>query len=276
MNPQGSAQLKAGEAVLFVDRKEREYLRVLRPGTRVHIRGGTIQADHLIGLTEGRFVSNSAQESFLMLRPAFAQLIPNLPRRAQVIYPKDIGPILLWGDMYPGATVLEIGTGPGALTIALLRAVGPHGRVISYETRADFADMAQGNVRQFHGEAGNWTLKVADALAGIEERDVDRMTVDIAEPWHLLPGAATALRLGGLIVGYVPTVLQVKQFVDALRGHGGFAAVRSFETFMRFWHVKDLSIRPEHRMIGHTGFIVVARRVSDAPLQKGVDSHGAL
>jgi tRNA (adenine57-N1/adenine58-N1)-methyltransferase len=272
MEQRVSAQLRAGDAVLFVDRKEREYLRVLRPGTRVHLRSGTMQADHLIGLEEGRIVYNSAQEPFLMFRPSFAQLIPNLPRRAQVIYPKDIGPILVWGDIYPGATVVEVGAGPGALSMALLRAIGPEGRLVSYEARADFAEMAQGNVRQFYGDAPNWTVKVADALGGIDERGVDRMTVDIAEPWRLLAVAAAALRPGGLIVGYVPTVLQVKQLVDGLRVHGGFGAVRSFETLVRFWHVKDLSIRPEHRMIGHTGFIVVARRVIDAPVQKRVDS----
>jgi tRNA (adenine57-N1/adenine58-N1)-methyltransferase len=271
-----SARLQAGDAVLFIDSKEREYLRVLRPGGRVHIRGGTMQADHLIGLEEGRMVYNTAREGFLLLRPSFAQLIPNLPRRAQVIYPKDIGPILLWGDIYPGATVVEIGTGPGALSMALLRAVGPQGRVISYETRPEFAEMAQSNVQQFYGPAPNWTVKVADALAGIEERDVDRMTVDIAEPWHVLPLAAEALRSGGLVVGYVPTVMQVKQFVDALRAHGEFAAIRSFETLVRFWYVKNLSIRPEHRMIGHTGFIVVARRVTGLALHKRVDSSAGL
>jgi len=263
MEPSKSGPLRTGDHVLFVDRKEREYLRVLRPGTRVHIRGGTMQADHLIGLEEGRIVYNTAKEPFLMFRPSFAQLIPNLPRRAQVIYPKDIGPILLWGDIYPGATVIEVGAGPGALSMALLRAVGPHGRVISYEARADFVEMAQGNVRQFYGEAPNWTIKLADALAGFDERGVDRLIVDIAEPWQLLPGAAAALRPGGVIVGYVPTVMQVKHLVDSLRAHGGFAAVQSFETLLRFWHVKNLSIRPEHRMIGHTGFIVVARRVAD-------------
>jgi tRNA (adenine57-N1/adenine58-N1)-methyltransferase len=259
-----SGRLRAGDAVLFVDRKEREYLRVLRPGTRVHIRGGTLQADHLIGLEEGRIVYNTGKEPFLMLRPSFAQLIPNLPRKAQVIYPKDIGPILLWGDIYPGATVVEVGAGPGALSMALLRAIGPDGRLISYEARADFAEMAQSNVRQFHGDAPNWTIKVADAFAGIDERGVDRMILDIAEPWRLLPAASSSLRSGGGIVGYVPTVMQVKHLVDGLREHGGFGAIQSFETLVRFWHVKNLSIRPEHRMIGHTGFIVVARRLVDA------------
>ena len=267
MDAQSRARLEAGDSVVFIDRKERQYLRVLRPGTRVHLRGGTVLADHLIGLEEGRVVYTTAQEPFLMLRPSFAELIPNLPRQAQVIYPKDIGPILLWGDIYPGATVVEVGVGPGALTMALLRAVGPQGRVISYEARADFAEMAQRNVAQFHGDAPNWTIKLGDALAGIDERGVDRLTVDISEPWLLLPAAAVALRPGGLILGYVPTALQVKQFVDGLRGHGGFAAVQAFETLLRFWHVKQLSVRPEHRMIGHTGFIVVARRVIDAEIR---------
>jgi tRNA (adenine57-N1/adenine58-N1)-methyltransferase catalytic subunit len=267
MEPPESGRLRAGDAVLFIDRKEREYLRTLRPGARVHIRGGTMQVDQLIGLEEGSIAYNTAKEPFLMLRPTFAQLIPNLPRRAQVIYPKDIGPILMWGDIYPGATVIEVGTGPGALSMALLRAIGPQGRLISYENRADFAEMAQSNVRQFYGEAPNWTVKIADALLGFEERGVDRMTVDIAEPWHLLPAAAVALRPGGLMVGYVPTVLQVKQFVDDLRAHGGFAGAQSFETLVRFWHVKNLSIRPEHRMVAHTGFIVIARRIVNAEIR---------
>jgi len=255
-----SSRLQAGDTVLFIDRKQREYLRTLRTGNRVHIRNGTMQADNLIDLDEGSTVYNSSGEPFLMLRPSFASLIPNLPRRAQVIYPKDIGPILLWGDIHPGASVIEVGTGPGALTMALLRAVGPTGHLVSYEVRPDFIEMAQDNVRQFHGEAPNWTPKLADATEGMDERDFDRMVMDIAEPWVLLDIAATALRPGGVLVAYLPTVLQVKQFVDAAR-NAGFGAVQTLETFLRFWHVKGLSIRPEHRMIGHTGFIVVARRV---------------
>lgn len=255
-------QFAAGDAVIFIDRKEREYLRVLRPGARLNVREGTMQADHLIGLPEGSTVYNTSQEPFLVLRPTFASLIPNLPRKAQVIYPKDIGPILLWGDIHPGARVVEIGTGPGALSMALLRAIGPTGHLTSYEIRQDFLTMAQSNVRQFFGEAPNWTIKLADASQGIDERDVDRMTIDLAEPWTLLPAAAAALRPGAVLIVYVPTVLQVKQFVDQARV-GGFGAVQAMETFVRSWHIKGLSIRPDHRMIGHTGFIVIARRLPD-------------
>ncbi|MBI1814368.1 MAG: tRNA (adenine-N1)-methyltransferase [Deltaproteobacteria bacterium] len=258
-----TARLVAGDSVLFIDHKEREYLRTLRAGGRVNLRSGSLQADQLIGQEEGTVVYNTAREPFLMLRPTFAQLIPNLPRKAQVIYPKDIGPILLWGDMYPGATVVEIGAGPGALTMALLRAVGPHGHVTSYEARADFVEMARHNVEQFHGPAANWTLKLADAAAGISERNVDRMVLDLAEPWQLLPQIKAALRPGGLVMGYVPTALQIKEWVDGLRAHG-FGAVQVMETLQRFWHVKARSVRPEHRMVAHTGFITVARRLAAA------------
>lgn len=261
MDDSDQSVLRAGDAVVFIDRKEREYLRVLRPGTRIHLRGGGIETDGLIGGPEGRVVYNSGKEPFLVLRPTFAQLIPNLPRQAQVIYPKDIGPILLWGDIYPGATVIEVGAGPGALTMALLRAVGTGGRVITYEVRADFIDMAQANVRRFLGEAPHWTVKHADARLGFEERGVDRLTCDMPEPWTVLEGAAAALRPGGVILGYVPTVLQVKQFVDALRAHAGFAGIQVFEAMQRFWHVKGLSVRPDHRMVAHTGFVIVARRL---------------
>lgn len=255
------ALLRAGEAVLLIDAKEREYLRILRTGSRMHVRSGFIAADDLIGAAEGRTVDNSGGEPFLVLRPTYAQLIPNLPRRAQVIYPKDVATILLWGDIGPGVRVLEVGTGPGALTIAMLRAVGPHGAVISYEIRPEFAEIARANVGQFFGDAPNWTLVITDVHDGIAERDLDRMVIDLAEPWAVLAPAHAALRPGGVLTAYVPTVLQVKQFVDQART-SGFAAVQVTETLLRPWHVRGLSIRPEHRMVAHTGFVITCRRLA--------------
>jgi tRNA (adenine57-N1/adenine58-N1)-methyltransferase len=253
--------LRAGESVLFIDRKDREYLRTLRPGGRVSLRGGTIASDDLIGQPEGRTVETSQGEPFLLLRPTFAQLIPNLPRRAQVIYPKDIGPILLWGDIGPGMRVLEAGTGPGALTMALLRAVGPTGEVISYEIRPEFIDMARANVTQFHGEAPHWRVVHADVREGIAERGLDRIVLDLPEPWTALAAVAAALRPGGVLVVYLPTVLQVKQFTDQAPA-AGFVAVQVSETLMRPWYSRGLSIRPEHRMVAHTGFLIIARRAA--------------
>lgn len=199
-----------------------------------------------------------------MLRPTYADLIPHLPRRAQVIYPKDTGPMLLWGDVFPGATVIEGGIGAGALTIALLRAVGPNGRVISYELREDFAAAARENVAAFFGDAPNWTLKIRDLYEGFDETGVDRLFLDLAEPGRALDHAARALRPGGVVVCYVPTALQLKSTVDALQDGVQFAEVECFETLMRNWRVKELSVRPVHRMVAHSGFIIVARRLAES------------
>jgi len=255
--------LQAGDTVLFIDRKEREYLRTLKAGGRISLHGAALQTDQIIGLPEGSLVHTARNEPFRVFRPTYAHLIPNLPRKAQVIYPKDVGVMLLWGDVFPGASVVEVGAGPGALTIALLRAVGPTGKLVTVEAREDFCEMSRENVARFFGEASNWTLMLGDAYEGIEARDVDRLLIDVPEPWRVLPHAAQALRPGGVLVGYVPTVVQVKVFVDELRAHPGFAAIEVMENLLRFWHVKDLSVRPEHRMVAHTGFIIVARRVPE-------------
>jgi tRNA (adenine57-N1/adenine58-N1)-methyltransferase len=268
----GRALLRDGDAVVLVDSKERAYLRVLRAGRQLAVRGGALACDALIGLPEGSTIETPRRERFLLLRPTYAQLVPRLPRRAQPIYPKDVGPILLWGDVAPGMRVVEVGTGPGALTIALLRAVGPGGAVVSYEARAEFAAMARDNVGRFHGPAPNWTLHVADAFAGIHERDIDRLVVDLAEPWRLLDAAAAALRPGGVLTGFVPTALQVKALVDALRSHGSFALVETFETLLRPWYASGRSLRPEHRMVAHTGFLVFARRTAAPATRERIDS----
>jgi tRNA (adenine57-N1/adenine58-N1)-methyltransferase len=256
------AVLRDQDAVVLIDRKERTYLRVLRRGRSISVRGAPLSCDALIGMAEGSTVASASGEPLLLLRPTYAQLIPSLPRQAQPIYPKDVGPILLWGDIAPGASVVEVGAGPGALTLALLRAVGPTGRLASYETREDFARLARENVARFHGEAPNWTLHTADAFAGLAERDVDRLVIDLAEPWRLLEVAAVALRPGAVVTAFVPTALQVKHAVDGFRAHGAYGAVETLETLVRFWHVRDRSVRPEHRMVAHTGFLVFARRLA--------------
>lgn len=258
------ATLQPDDSVLFIDQKDREYLRTLRPGSVIALRGGNVPAERFIGLPEGSLVQVGPRERFRILRPTYARLIPNLPRQAQVIYPKDIGPILLWGDVFPGATVLEVGAGPGALSLALLRAVGEHGRVLTVEIRDDHRRMARTNVRRFLGPAPHWTLIRGDAYGGLPVRNVDRVLIDVPEPWRVLPHASDAMRPGGVLVGYVPTVLQVKSLADALAANPAFACVEVMENLLRFWHVKDISVRPEHRMVAHTGFIIVARRVSQA------------
>ena len=261
--------LTAGENVIFFDRKQRRYLKRLRPGAMVRVRDGTIEADRLIGLAEGSRVRTSLGDEFLVLRPTYAEIVPRLPRSAQVIYPKDTAMILLVGDVQPGAAVLEAGVGPGALTMALLRAVGSEGRLTSYELREDFARMARENVTRFLRPDGapNWNLEIRDVTAGIDERDLDTVVLDFPEPWRALDAVAEALRPGGVFVGYLPTVLQVKTLVDTLQAHRSFDAIETFETLLRPWHVAGASIRPEHRMIAHTAFLITARRVaSGVPL----------
>jgi tRNA (adenine57-N1/adenine58-N1)-methyltransferase catalytic subunit len=257
--------LEPGESVLFVDRKRRHYLKRLRAGTAVRLRDGTVPADEIIGLPEGSPIRTSLGERFLVFRPTYAELVPALPRTAQVIYPKDAATILLWGNVRAGSRVLEAGVGPGALTMAILRTVGPEGRLFSYEIREEFAEMARGNVARFHGATESWQLEVRDVTAGIDERDLDTVILDFPEPWRALDATAAALRPGGVFVGYLPTVLQVKTLVDALVAHHAYESIDTFETMLRPWHVAERSIRPEHRMVAHTAFLIVARRLADPP-----------
>jgi tRNA (adenine57-N1/adenine58-N1)-methyltransferase catalytic subunit len=258
------SRLKPNDAVIFIDRKGRRYLKVLKPGQKLLIRGD-LMADSLVGIEEGSRVKFSGGETFLVLRPTYADLVPHLPRTAQVIYPKDTGPLIVWGDVFPGATVIEGGVGAGALTIALLRAIGPQGRLVSYEIRDDFADLAQRNVAVFFGPAPYWTLKRRDLYEGFDETAADRMFLDLPEPGRALQVAARALRPGGVLVSYVPTALQLKDTVDALQAHAEFGQIESFETLLRHWQVKGLSVRPLNRMVAHSAFIIIARRLAAPP-----------
>jgi tRNA (adenine57-N1/adenine58-N1)-methyltransferase catalytic subunit len=251
------------EPVVFLDRKDREYLARLDRSRPIAIRGGKFSIEDIIGHEEGSVVRSSVNEPFLIFRPSLPQLIPNLPRNAQVIYPKDLGPILIWADLFPGARVVEAGVGAGALSMALLRAIAGEGHLYSYELRQDFAAMAEKNVAKYFGAAPNWTLKSGDVATELEESDIDRVVLDLPEPWQVIKSAWKALRPGGILLCYLPTVLQVKSLVDALRDDQRFACIETLETLMRFWHIKGMSARPQHRMVAHTGFLTCARRLAD-------------
>lgn len=247
--------------MLLIDQKGREYLLRLSGGKRFHSHHGFVEHDQIIGLREGSKVRSSLGSPLLVLRPTLAQIIMNMPRKAQVIYPKDIGLILMWADIFPGARVVEVGTGYGALTMALLRAIGPTGQLVSYEIREDFHLASRKTVESYLGECPQWTIKLADALEGIQETDVDRITIDVPEPWLLVPVVKLSLRPGGILLCFTANALQVKSLHDALLESGGFAHLETMESLLRPWHVKGLSVRPVHRMTAHTGFITVARRV---------------
>lgn len=216
----------------------------------------------MIGREEGLTVETSRGERVLVLRPTLAEFVLEMPRGAQVIYPKDLAMMVLWGDVYPGATVVEAGTGSGALTMALLRAVGPAGRVFSYEIREDFARQARRNIARLLGEPETLTLRAHDIYDGIPDAPADRLFLDLPEPWRVVPHAAAALRPGGVWVSYVPTVPQAAQTVETLRAAAAFAMMETLETLLRSWNIDGLSVRPAHRMVAHTGFVTTARRIA--------------
>jgi tRNA (adenine57-N1/adenine58-N1)-methyltransferase len=222
-----------------------------------------IEHDSLIGQPDGCMVSTNRGSRLLALRPTFAEHVVERRRRAQPIYPKDLGAILLRADLYPGAVVVEAGTGTGALTMAALRAVGPEGRVISYELREDFLVEARTAIEETLGPLpDNLELKLGDVCRDLTERDVDRFLLDLPEPWEAVEAAALALRPGGIVFSHSPNVSQVQRFSDALRLQGGFGLLETVELLERSWTVRGRSLRPSHRMVAHTGFLTFARRLA--------------
>jgi tRNA (adenine57-N1/adenine58-N1)-methyltransferase len=259
-----SRPMQAGERVLLIDTKRRRHLITLTPGQQFHTHAGMVEHDNLIGSEEGITVRTSHGQRLVVLRPTLGEYVLEMPRGAQVIYPKDLGPILVLADVFPGARVLESGVGSGALTLALLRAVGPTGSVIGYELRDDFALRAQRNVEAFLGSDLPLRVEVRDAYEGIDERGLDRVLLDLPEPWHLVGHLEQALRPGGIVVSYLPTIGQVAKLREALDA-SAFGMAETCEVLQRGWHVEGQSVRPDHRMVAHTGFLTVARLLVAEP-----------
>jgi tRNA (adenine57-N1/adenine58-N1)-methyltransferase len=247
-----------GERVLLVDTKRRRHLVTLAEGAAFHSHAGVVDHSALIGREEGVTVRTSLGARLVALRPTLAEYVLKMPRGAQVIYPKDLGPILVLADIFPGARVLESGVGSGALTITLLRAVGPTGHVTGYELRGDFADRALRNVEVFLGADQPLDVHVRDAYAGIDESDLDRVLLDLPEPWRAVKHAEAALVPGGILLAYLPTIGQVVRLREEL-AQSAFGMVETLEVLQRHWHVDAQSVRPDHRMVAHTGFLTHAR-----------------
>jgi tRNA (adenine57-N1/adenine58-N1)-methyltransferase catalytic subunit len=256
-----SRPFAAGDRALLFDRKNRRYLVTLAPGAQFHTHAGFVPHEDLIGAEEGVVVRSSTGARYQAVRPTLADFILKMPRGAQVIYPKDLGPILMLADVFPGAVVIESGVGSGALSMALLRA----GAVVSgYEIRPDFAARARANVESFLGAEpmSRYRVQERDVYEGVDEVGADRLLLDLPEPWRVVKHAEAALAPGGILVAYTPSVVQVAHLREALDA-SAFAFAETLEVLVRTWHVEGQAVRPDHRMVGHTGFLTAARLVGD-------------
>jgi tRNA (adenine57-N1/adenine58-N1)-methyltransferase len=246
-----------GDQAMMCDSRGRRYLIVLRSGQEFHSHAGYIPHDSIIGQPEGTWLRSTTDARFLALRPTLIDYVLKMPRGAQVIYPKDLGPILLQADLYPGARVFESGLGSGALSTAVLRT----GAIITgYEIREEFERHARENVAAFLGAEAleRYDTHIADAYAGIHHDGFDRILLDLPEPWQVAPHCRTALRPGAILVAYNPSIVQVMRLREVLEREP-FGAVESMEVLQRTWHVDGFAVRPDHRMVAHTGFITTAR-----------------
>ena len=258
MNP-----LSDGETVIFVDSRGRSYLKRLRAGHRITIRGTVVAADELLGRPEGTLSPAARPERFRVFRATYADLVTQAPRLAEPVFPKDAGLILTRADIRPGDKVVELGAGTGMLSVLLLRAVGSSGQLVSYERRERHAQAARETVASQVKDLSNWTLKVADVREGISEREADKIITDLPAPHEELDSIAACLRAGGILACFLPTVGQVHSIHEALAKDSRFACEQTWESFERGWHVTASSVRPQQRMVAHTGFLSFARRLPD-------------
>lgn len=274
-----SGPLVAGERVSLFDQKGRRHSIKLTPGSTFHTTRGGINHDELIGGPDGVVVTSAKGITYLALRPLLEEYTVSMPRGAAVIYPKDAAQILMYTDIFPGARVLEAGVGSGALSLSILRAIGPAGKLYSYERRADFAKVAVTNVESFLGRPHPaWDVRVGDLVESIGPEPIDRAILDMLAPWECIDAVGEVLEPGGVLCCYVATATQLGRTMDTLRVHGGWLEPRGVEVMVREWHAEGLAIRPGHGGTGHTGFLIHTRRLAPgvtAPLKKRRPSPGA-
>jgi tRNA (adenine57-N1/adenine58-N1)-methyltransferase len=262
-----SGPFRVGERVQLTGPKGKLNSITLATGAEFHTHRGAIDHDAIIGQPDGSVVANTVGVEYLVLRPLLTDFVMSMPRGAAIIYPKDAAQILGQADIFPGATVVEAGVGSGALSLWLLRAIGPEGRLSSFERREEFADVAMANVTAFSGSTpDNWSITLGDLSEALPEQhphhSVDRVVLDMLAPWECIPAVTDALKPGGVVLCYVATVTQLSRVVETIRSTGSFTDPQPSETMIRSWHVEGLAVRPDHRMIGHTGFLVTARRLA--------------
>ncbi len=262
-----TAELHYGDRVQLTGPKGRRNTVTLIDGGEFHSHRGIIAHADIVGRPDGCVVRNSAGEEYLVLRPLLSDFVMSMPRGAAIVYPKDSAQIVSLADIFPGAVVVEAGVGSGALSLHLLRAAGPDGHVYSFERREEFGAIASGNVSAFGGAMpANWTLTIGDLQEQLPqvcaEGSVDRVVLDMLAPWECVDEVAAALKPGGVVICYVATVTQLSRTVEEIRRSGLFTHPQSSETLVRGWHVEGLAVRPDHRMVAHTGFLVTARRLA--------------
>lgn len=279
LNGVRTGPLQAGERVTLTDPKGRRHSVLLAEGATFHTTKGAISHDALIGGPDGNVVTSAGGVAYVAFRPLLEEFTVTMPRGAAVIYPKDAAQILVQTDIFPGARVLEAGVGSGSLSLHLLRAIGPGGRLYSYERRADFAQIARRNVEAFLGAPHPaWEVRVGDLVETIGDEPVDRAILDMLAPWECVDAVAGVLVAGGMLCCYVATATQLGRTMDTLRAHGGFTEPAASELSLRQWHAEGLAIRPGHATTGHTGFLIFTRRLAPgvtAPLRRRRPAPGA-
>ena len=268
-----------GDRVQLTDAKGKLHTITLKPGGEWHTHKGWLIHDQIVGMPQGSVVETTAGLKFLAFKPLYGDYVLSMPRGATIVYPKDAALIVGFADIAPGLRVLEAGVGSGALTIALLRAVGPSGQVDSFERRDEFAQIATRNVTEyFNGKPDNWSLTLGSLQDKSTEEKYDRMVLDMLAPWECVQLADDVLHPGGVLLAYVATTTQLSAMAEAIKDSGRFTEPESSESLVRQWHHEGLAVRPVHRMIGHTGFLIQARRLAPgvtAPLRRRRPSKGA-